>query len=105
MVKKSHLETIADITENCDRECILKAIILRALTDRDLEQEACIGFYKKDVQKEEDKWYTWTDIKHKWCKEGHAKKFAETYDKHGEHLKAKAIYNVVMGRDVLENGE
>lgn len=102
MVKKAHSETIEDITEHCDKQCILKAMALRVWSDRDLEQERCVGFYKNELEKTEDKLYTWTEIKHKWCDESYAEKFSEVYDEHGEHLKAKAIYNVIMGREVLE---
>jgi len=104
MAKKSHLETIEDITEDCKKDCILKAMALRAWDDRTLEQERCVGFYKIEMEKNEGERYTWTDIKLRWCNEGYAERFSKIYDKHGEHLKAKAIYNMIMGREPLENG-
>jgi len=104
MAKKAHLETIEDVTEHCDKRCILKAMAIRSWNDRVLEQIRCIGFYKDELEKKESKWYTWTNITCKW-NENYGEKFAEIYDKHGDHLKAKAIYNVIMGRELLENWE
>lgn len=102
MTKKANPKTIEDVTEHCDKECILKAMALRAWDDKVLEQIKCIGLYKKECEAKENKWYTWTEITYKW-KENYAEKFADTFEKYKKHLKAQAIYNVIMGREATEN--
>ena len=92
MAKKSHTETLEDIT-NCKKKCILKSIVVRAVTDRDLEQIKCIGTYRDEVGKKEDRRLTWTEITEKWIKEGYAKKFAEVYD---PKLHFNEIYKEIM---------
>ena len=103
MAKKANPQTIEDITEHCDRKCILKMMALRAWDDRTLEQIRCIGLYKDEIEDIEGKKYTLTEITHKW-NEIYGEKFAQIYKEHKEHLKAKAIYNMVRGREPLENG-
>ena len=104
MAKKAHNETIEDITDGCDKECILKVLARRSgLQDRGLEQFACIGIFKKEIEKEEGKRYTWTEICDKWAHEGYAEKFAKAYEKYEHHLRAKGFYNIVMGRKPLDN--
>jgi len=96
MAKIARKTTIEDITNGCSRECILKAIISRMFGDRDLEQYACIGLFKKDTERTEQRKYTWTEIISKWTKEGYAANFAKVYKKHKEDLRTRVIYKEVM---------
>jgi len=102
MAKKAHLETIEDITEHCDKKCILKALAIRFWDDRTLEQMKCVGLYMEEMQEKDKRKYTWTEIAHKWKEKGYAEKFAQVYEKYGEHIKAKGIYNMIRDRNVLD---
>ena len=102
MAKKAHLRTIEDITEHCDKKCILKALAIRCWDDRFLEQIKCIGLYMDDMQEKDERKYTWTEIAHKWNEEGYAEKFSEIYEKHKNNLHSHEMYNLIIGRGPLE---
>ena len=105
MAKKAHLETIEDITEHCNEKCILKALAIRCWDDRFLEQIKCIGLYMDDMQEKDKTTYTWTEMTHKWNEEGYADKFSKVYEKYKDNLKAHELYNLIIGRGPLDNGD
>jgi len=102
MAKKAHLSTIEDITEHCNKKCILKALAIRFWDDRFLEQIRCIGLYMDDMQEKNKRKYTWTEITQEWNELGYAKKFAKVYEKHKDNLQAHELYNLIVGRGPLD---
>ena len=98
MPKKAHLETIEDVTEHCDRKCILKALAIRCWDDRTLEQMKCIGIYMDEIQERDKRKYTWTEITHKWRDSGYAEIFARVYEKHKNNLPVHELYKIITNK-------
>ncbi len=100
MAKRSHLDTIEDITGGCKERCILKLLAIWFWDDRTLEQMKCVGLYMEELEKRDNRKYEVPEIMKLWNKR-YAAKFAEVYEAHKDDskLEAEQIYNMIMGRE------
>jgi len=96
MDKKKYKELLDDICqeENCNKNCILKEILVNLHTNpRLLIQLRCVGRFKKLQENIKCNEMSWTEAMNEWVSSGKAKKFNEVYEEDKKYLD---IYKQVM---------
>jgi len=105
--RRTHREVIEDVCGCGDKNyCILKELILASgPDDRTLDQMKCIEMFKweKGIGGSVGDERGWDKATQVWIAEGYADKFAKVYEQHHEHLKVRGMYNIIMGREPLED--